>query len=268
MRLIENVRFIVENLRPTDVVDIFLVWIVIYRSLLLIKRTSAAQILSGLGIIAIAYIGSIWAGLSTLNWLLEQFFNHLFLILVILFQSEIRRALAHIGRNPFFTGVSAIEETQVVEELAKGAIQLAQKRIGALIVIEREIGLEDFVEVGTKLDSVVTAEILNSIFVPTGPLHDGALIIRGGRAFAAGCFLPLTKNPNVDKNLGTRHRAALGLTEETDAVVLVVSEENRSVGMVINGQIKHDLDHGSIRQMLYQIFHLEQEFRTREPNEA
>jgi diadenylate cyclase len=190
------------------------------------------------------------------------------LILVILFQGEIRRALAHIGRNPFFTGVSAIEETQVVEELAKGAVQLAQKRIGALIVIEREIGLEDFIEVGTKLDSILTAELINSIFVVTSPLHDGALIIRGGRAFAAGCFLPLTKNPNVDKNLGTRHRAAFGLTEETDSVVLVVSEENRSVGVVINGQITADVDHASLRKMLYQAFHLEQEFKIREPHEV
>ncbi len=262
LRIVDNVRFILENLRLADVIDILLVWVVVYRALLLIKRTSAAQILSGLGIIAIAYIGSIWAGLSTLNWLLEKFFNHLFLILVILFQSEIRRALAHIGRNPFFSGVSAIEETQVVEELAKGAVQLAQKRIGALIVIEREIGLEDFIEMGTRLDSILTAELINSIFVPTSPLHDGALIIRGGRAFAAGCFLPLTKNPTVDKNLGTRHRAAFGLTEETDSVVLVVSEENRSVGAVINGRITHDLDHASLRKVLYQAFQLEQEFKT------
>jgi diadenylate cyclase len=261
-RLFENVRFILENLRTTDVVDIFLVWVVVYRALLLIKRTSAAQILSGLGIIAIAYIASIWAGLSTLNWLLEKFFNHLFLILVILFQSEIRRALAHIGRNPFFSGVSAIEETQVIEELAKGAIQLAQRRIGALIVIEREIGLEDFIEMGTKLDSVLTAELISSIFNPASPLHDGALIVRGGRAFAAGCFLPLTKNPNVDKNLGTRHRAAFGLSEETDSVVVVVSEENRSMGVVINGQITQDLDHASLRKILYEAFQLDQDFKT------
>ncbi|MGE3975347.1 MAG: diadenylate cyclase CdaA [Bdellovibrionales bacterium] len=262
-RLIDNVSFILTNLRLLDVLDIFLVWIIVYRALLLIKRTSAAQILSGLGIIAIAYIGSIWAQLSTLNWVLEKFFNHLFLILVILFQSEIRRALAHIGRNPFFTGVSALEETQVIEELAKGAIQIAQKRYGALIVVEREIGLEDFIEVGTKLDSVITAELMNSLFLPSSPLHDGALIVRGGRAFAAGCFLPLTKNPNIDKNLGTRHRAAIGLTEETDAVVLVVSEENSSVGVVMGGHMTADVDHATVRKILYSVFNLESEFQER-----
>ncbi len=262
-RLFENVSFVVSNLRLLDVVDIFFVWIIVYRALLLIKRTSAAQILSGLGIIAIAYIGSIWAQLSTLNWVLEKFFNHLFLILVILFQSEIRRALAHIGRNPFFTGVSALDEAQVIEELAKGAVQIAQKRFGALIVIEREIGLEDFIEVGTKLDAVITAEMMNSIFLPASPLHDGALIIRGGRAFAAGCFLPLTKNPTVDKNLGTRHRAAIGLTEETDAVVLVVSEENNSVSVVIGGHLTADVDHSTVRKILYSVFNLESEYQER-----
>lgn len=265
-RLVDNLSFIINNVRFTDVIDIFLVWVIVYRSLLLIKRTSAAQILSGLGILAIAYIGSIAAGLSTLNWLLEKFFNNLFLILVILFQNEIRRALAHIGRNPFFTGVSSIEETQVIEEISKGAVQVAQKGYGALIVIEREIGLEDFIEVGTTLDAVVTAEVINSIFIPTSPLHDGALIIRGGRAYAAGCFLPLTKNPNVDKNLGTRHRAAIGLTEETDAVVIVVSEESNSAGLVVAGQITPDVDHNILRKMLYSIFNLEQETRVEAPS--
>ncbi|HEX4922602.1 MAG TPA: diadenylate cyclase CdaA, partial [Bdellovibrionales bacterium] len=208
----------------------------------------------------IAYIISIWAGLSTLNWLLEKFFSQIFIILVILFQSEIRRALAHIGRNPFFSGVSAIEETQVIEEIAKGALQVAQRGYGALIVIEREIGLEDFIEMGTRIDSVVTAELILSIFQPGSPLHDGALIIRGGRAYAAGCFLPLTKNPNVDKNWGTRHRAAIGLTEETDSVVLVVSEENKQVSLCIGGQLSPDLDHASIRRQLYSLFHLQDEY--------
>lgn len=264
VRLADNIRFIFSNLRPQDVIDIFLVWVVVYRALLLIKRTSAAQILSGLGIIAIAYIISIWAGLSTLNWLLEKFFSQIFIILVILFQSEIRRALAHIGRNPFFSGVSAIEETQVVEEIAKGAIQVAQRGYGALIVIEREIGLEDFIEIGTRVDSVVSAELIQSIFIPTSPLHDGALIIRGGRAYAAGCFLPLTKNPNVDKLLGTRHRAAIGLTEETDSVVIIVSEENKQVGICIGGQISSDLDHATIRRQLYALFHLQDEYTPEE----
>ncbi len=209
--------------------------------------------LSGLGILAIAYVVSVWVDLSTLNWLLDKFFSNLFVIVVILFQSEIRKALAHIGRNPFFTGVSAVEETQVVEEIVKGAVQLAQQKTGALIVIEREISLDDFIEMGTKIDSDASSELLSSIFQSTSPLHDGAVILRGGRLFAAGCFLPLTKNTNLNKNWGTRHRAAIGITEETDAVVIVVSEETASVGIAMGGRISSDLDMATIRKTLYSV---------------
>ena len=256
-----NLRLLFSNFRPIDLIDMVVVWFVIYRVLLLIKRTRAVQMLSGLGIIAIAYIVSIWMELFTLNWLLEKFFSNLFIIIVVLFQHEIRRGLAHIGRNPFFTGVSVVEETQVIEEICKVSVTLAQRKIGALIVVEREIGLEDYIEVGTKIDSNVNAELINSIFIPSSPIHDGALIIRGGRILAAGCFLPLTKNPNVDKNLGTRHRAAIGLTEETDAVVIVVSEENMQVSLVIGGQITSDLDMPTLRKALYKLFSLSQEYR-------
>jgi diadenylate cyclase len=259
--LFTNISLLFSSFRIRDVVDMVVVWLVIYRVLLLIKRTRAVQMLSGLGILAIAYITSIWLELYTLNWLLEKFFANLFIIIVVLFQSEIRRGLAHIGRNPFFTSISADEETLVIEELVKAGVILAQKKIGALIVIEREIGLEDYIEVGTRIDSTVNSELINSIFVNTSPIHDGALIIRGGRISAAGCFLPLTKNPNVDRNLGTRHRAAIGLTEETDAVVLVVSEENMQVSLVMGGQITPDLDMNTLRKALYNLFSLTSEYR-------
>ncbi len=255
--LITNLTSIVSHFRIQDLIDLFIVWVIIYRVLLLIRQTRAIQMLAGLGLLAIGYVTSIWLELFTLNWLLDKFFSNLFVIVVILFQSEIRRALAHFGRNPFFTGVTAFEETQVVEEIAKGSVGLAQKGLGALIVVEREIGLEDFVEVGTQLEAKVTSELLFSIFSLGSPLHDGALIVRGGKAHAAGCFLPLTKNPMIDKNLGTRHRAAIGLTEETDAVVLVVSEESRQVSIVTGGQMTPDLDHKAIRKNLYELFNLE-----------
>ncbi len=252
----ENLQFIFTQLRARDLLDMALVWVVVYRVLVLIRHTGTVQMLSGLGILAIAYLGSIWLELFTFNWILEKFFNNLFLIVVILFQGEIRRALAHIGSNPFFTGVSRVEETHIVEEIAKGAIGLSQKKLGALIVIEREINLEYFVEVGTEMDSVVSAEILYSLFQPNSPLHDGAVVIRNGRVWAAGCFLPLSKNPVLDKNLGTRHRAALGLAEETDAIVIVVSEENHRVGVVEAGMLAHDLDHAELRRKLYEGFGL------------
>jgi diadenylate cyclase len=245
--LLENFNFIFTQLRlPLDLIDMILVWLVVYRVLILIRHTGTVQMLSGLGILAIAYLMSIWFELYTFNWILEKFFNNLFLIVVILFQGEIRRALAHIGSNPFFTGASHVQ----------GAIQLAQKGVGALIVIEKEINLEYFIELGTEVDSAVSAEILNSIFHPSLPLHDGAVVVRGGRLWAAGCFLPLSKNPALDKNLGTRHRAAIGLTEETDALVIVVSEENNSVGIVEGGQMIADVDHATLRKGLYESYGL------------
>lgn len=260
---LDNLRSLFVQLRWQDLVDLLLVWFVIYRVLLLTKKSGAVQILSGMGILSIAYLMSIWMELITFNFLLEKFFANLFLIVVILFQGEIRRALAQIGSNPFFSGVSRVEETQVIEELAKGAIALAQKGYGALIVLEREIALEYFTEEGTPVNSSVSSELIQSIFHPSSPLHDGAIIIRSGKIHSAGCFLPLSKNPVLDKNLGTRHRAAIGLTEETDAFVLVVSEESRSVGIVHGGSFKPDVDHATLRQELYELFGL----RPRAPQE-
>lgn len=252
----DNLKTIYEHLRWQDVIDLILVWFVVYRVLLLTKKSGAVQILSGMGILSIAYLVSIWLELITFNFLLEKFFANLFLIVVILFQGEIRRALAQIGSNPFFSGVSRIEETQVIEEIAKGAMALAQKGYGALIVIEREIALEYFTEEGTPVKANVSSELIQSIFHPSGPLHDGAIIIRGGKIYSAGCFLPLSKNPALDKNLGTRHRAAIGLTEETDAFVLVVSEESCAVGFVHGGHLKTDVDHAGLRHELYEVFGL------------
>lgn len=260
-RLVDNIQMIFGQMRFHDLLDMVFVWLIVYRVLLLIRQTRAIQMLSGLGILAIVFIMSIWADLATMNWLLDKFFNNLFVIVVILFQNEFRKALAHIGRNPFFASVSALEETHVIEEIVKGSIQLAQKGYGALIVIEREIGLEDFLEEGTKLDAQVSSDILNSIFLPASPLHDGAVIIRGGRLNAGGCFLPLSRNPNLDKRLGTRHRAAIGLTEETDAVVVVVSEEFGQVGIALGGQLMMDLDMPSLRRKLYDLFSLQEGYR-------
>ena len=225
--------------------------------MLLTKRSGAVQILSGIGFLAIAYLLSIQFQLITFNWILEKFFSNLFIIVVILFQAEIRRALAQIGSNPLFIGTSMLEEAHIIEEISRGSIELAQKGVGALLVIEREIGLDYFVEVGTEMDANLTSEVLQSIFLPASPLHDGAVVIRGGRILWAGCFLPLSKNLALDKNLGTRHRAAIGLSEETDALILVVSEESNSVGMVQGGKLTSDVSHSDIRQSLCEAFGVE-----------
>lgn len=233
-----------------------LVWMVVYRVLILIKRTGTIQMLSGLGVLAIFYILSISFELFTFNWILEKFFSNLFVIVVVLFQGEIRRALAQIGSNPFFTDVTGIQDTHVVEEMVKGAFAIAERGYGALIVLERDIMIDYHVEFGTEVDAKVSAELLVSIFHPTSPIHDGAVLIRGGKVHSAGNFLPLSKNPVLDKNLGTRHRAAIGLTEETDAIVVIVSEENKTVGLVQAGHLNVMSDVGDLRQALYEVYGL------------
>lgn len=254
--MLDNVWFIVSHLRLQDFADMVLVWIVVYRILILIKKTGTIQMLSGLGVLAIAYILSIWLELFTFNWILEKFFSNLFVIVVILFQGEIRRALAQIGSNPFFSDVSAVQETYIIEEIAKAAFSMQDKGYGALIVIERDILVDYHIEFGTEMDSKVSAELLASVFHPTSPMHDGAVLIRGGKIHSAGNFLPLSKNPVLDKNLGTRHRAAIGLTEESDAIVIIVSEENKSVGVVQGGHLTVLQDMGDLRQALYDVYGL------------
>ncbi len=251
--LIASAKYLIDQISIKDIIDLILVWLVVYRALLLTKKTGAVQILSGIGVLAIVYFISIWFELITFNWVLELIFSNLFLIVVILFQAEIRRALAQIGSNPFFFGESAIEARHNIEELAQGAIQLAQKGHGALIVIEREIVIDYFIEEGTHIDAAVSSEILNAIFSPDSPIHDGAVIIRNGRIYSAGCFLPLTQNPALQRHWGTRHRAGMGLSEQTDSIVLVVSEESRSVGLFNAGHFLPGLDHAKLRTEMYKI---------------
>lgn len=250
----EHWRGLLSQVKPLDLVDLLLVWIVVYQVLLLIKKSGAAQILSGLGVLAFAYMTSIWLELVAFNYLLEKFFSNLFLIVVILFQAEIRRALAHIGSNPFLSSVSRLDEAHLVDELSKSLIACAQKGYGALIVIEREISLDYFVEEGVPVNAEVSADLIQSIFNPDSPIHDGAVLIRNGRLQSAACFLPLSKNSALDKNLGTRHRAAIGLTEETDAYVFVVSEEQNLVSAASGGMLSASLDHADVRSILFELF--------------
>jgi len=192
--------------------------------------------------------------LYTLNWILDNFLTSILLVIVVLFQNDIRRALTEVGRNPFFGLKERTTYGLMLEELTRAASRLADRRIGALIVLEREVGLNDYMEAGTTIDAAVSKELVESIFMPAAPMHDGALVIRRGRIAAAGCILPLTTNPNVTKTLGTRHRAAIGITEETDAVVVVVSEEGGTASLVREGRITRDLDAAALRTALQQLF--------------
>ncbi len=237
-----------------DTVDILLVYYLFYRLLLIIKGTRAFQMLIGIGLIVLALIASRTLEFYTLDWIIHSFWSQIVLAVVILFQPEIRRALAQVGERHLFRSLSAVEGSKFVEETVKAAVSMANKRIGALIVLERDTDLSTIVEMGTELDAKVTKELLVSIFLPYSPIHDGAAIIRGGRIIAAGCFLPLTLSSNLSKALGTRHRAAVGLTEESDAVVVVVSEETGEISIVSHGLIEHNVETPVLRKTLSEIF--------------
>ncbi|MBN1115013.1 MAG: diadenylate cyclase CdaA [Oligoflexia bacterium] len=227
--------------------------------LILIKGTRAVQMLTGLAIIGIFYFISMRLGLLTVHEILSRFFSYLFIIVIIIFQDDVRRVLTNVGKTPFFRMLSSAkaDSEKLVEELVKACVALSRKRIGALIVLEKSMGLKNFIEVGIQIDSKVNAELVVSIFIPASPIHDGAIIISEGKIIAAGCFLPLTRNPNVERSLGTRHRAAIGLTEETDSVVVVVSEEQREISVAVEGELTRGLDGPALRRVLNAVLGIE-----------
>ncbi len=247
---VEMLGYITTNFDPwRDTLDIFLVALGVYWLLLLIRGTRAFQILGGVVVLMSAGLASEIFQLVTLGRILEALTAPGLIIIVVLFQHDIRRALARVGRG-FFPSVSVQEETQMLEEVIRAAQALAQKRIGALIVLEREIHLNDQIESGTALDATVSKDLLISLFIPHSPLHDGAVVIQNGRLAHAGCILPLTLNDNLPDGVGTRHRAAVGITEETDAVVIVVSEETASISVVVAGVMTGGLDGPKLRVQL------------------
>lgn len=241
-----------SGLGPREALDIALTWWLLYRVMLVLRGTRAFQSLVGLGMLGVLYLASARLGLFTIRWALDSFFVYIALAVLILFQDDLRRGLARTGGS-FFMGSSADSEALPVEELVQAAFSLASRRIGALVVLERQASLGDLVESGHPLDARVTQELLMTLFHPTSPLHDGAVVIRKGRVAAAKVFLPLSLSKDIARYFGTRHRAALGLTEETDAVVLVVSEERGSVSLVQAGALTLLSDTNDLRQRLQEI---------------
>jgi uncharacterized protein (TIGR00159 family) len=248
--LLELRDYLAANFDPLrDTLDIALVALGIYWLLLLIRGTRAVQILVGLIVLMAASAASEFFELVTLRLILEYFLSSAVLIIIVLFQHDIRRALARVGRG-FFPAVSAEQESQIAEEVVRAAQALAQRRIGALIVLERETGLLDQIEGGTALDAEVSKDLLVSIFQPHSPLHDGAVLIQNGRVSKAGGILPLSARSDLPEGLGTRHRAAVGITEETDAVVVVVSEQTGAISLVLGGELLRPLDPPRLRGAL------------------
>src|SRR6266404_5489826 len=234
-----------------DLADIVVVSILIYEVLKLIRGTRAVQMALGGGVLVALFYGSRWGHLETVNWLIRNLFGYIVFAVIVLFQSDIRRALAHLGRAPFFRYFAKPESAEEsIEELVVAASMLSAQRIGAIIAIERQIGLRNYIEGGIPLDAVLTYDLLLSIFQPVSPLHDGAVIVQEDRVAAGACFLPLTVNPKLGKELGSRHRAAIGLTEENDAVAIVISEETGSISVVSDGQIERGLTADALRSRL------------------
>ena len=245
---------IIKLIRWQDILDILLVTTILYRVLLIIKGTKAAQMLIGIGVLFVALLFSKYLGLYTIDWIIQSLWAQIVLAVIILFQPEIRKTLAQMGEARFLPSFASAEGMRSIEEVVRASIALASRQIGALIVIEKETSLNDFIEMGTQLDAKVTHELLLSIFHPTSPIHDGAVIIRGNRVVAAGCFLPLTLSIDISKAFGTRHRAGIGLTEETDSVVIIVSEETGSITTAIGSSIEKNVDMGTLRDFLTEHF--------------
>ena len=248
---------ILHNSSLIDIVDILLVALIIYELIILSRQTRAIQVLKGLGILILFRLVSQWIGLTSINWMLEKVLNSGVLVLVVLFQPELRRALGEIGRG---TKISSLRfkapdgGEKVIDELIECCLHLSKRRVGALIVFEQKTGLKDVIDTGCALDSLISAPLLENIFEPNTPLHDGAVIIRDQRIVAAACVLSLSQSDSIPRDLGTRHRAALGISESTDAIVLIVSEETGIISMTRSGKIIRHLDADSLRRILNEIY--------------
>lgn len=232
------------------VLDILLVYALIYWGLLLLRGTKSVRTLFGLLLLTIVYTSVRLMGLQTITWIFEQFFSSFILVILILFQDEIRRALSRLGISVFNQNRLTDEAKGGLNNIVKAVNSLSTSKIGALIVIERDADVKDFIQEGTMINSEIVEELLYSIFLPYSPLHDGAVIVRDNKLMSAGCFLPLTKNPSISKSLGTRHRAAIGLTEHTDSLVIVVSETDGKISLCSDGEINRGLDLASLNNQL------------------
>lgn len=243
-----------QQISPKDLFDIFIVSLIIYQALLIVHGTRAVQILVGLGFTIALFWFSVSFKLYSLNWILQHFFDSFFIIAIILFQDQIRAALASVGGRNFINASSGEIADQEIEEVVEVCGVLSRERIGALIAFEKTNGLSNYTATGTKMDCEIHSDILYALFQSHSPLHDGAVILKGGKIAAAGCFLPLSKNIEIDRHLGTRHRAAIGLSEVTDAVVVTVSEETGGIKIAFGGEFYACENEKHLRQYLKHLW--------------
>lgn len=227
-----------------NIIDILLVWFVVYKLITVIKGTKAVQLLKGIFVIIIARLVTQALNLETLGWIMQQVLEWGFLAIIIIFQPELRRALEQLGRGRLFSSSTLNEESErnrLIEAMSKSVSYMAKRRIGALISIERDTGLSEYIETGIPMNSDLTSELMINLFIPNTPLHDGAVVVQKNRIAAAACYLPLSESPFISKELGTRHRAALGISEVTDAITIVVSEETGAISLTANGDLHRNL---------------------------
>lgn len=238
-------------------IDILIVAFVMYKLTLLIRGTRAVQLIKGLAVLVIATAVSSLFNLYTINWLLRQAMTALVVALPVVFQPELRRALEKLGRGKFLAHPTLvpgeINWSKIIAEITRAAAVLAKNRTGALIVVERETGLVEHIDTGVKIDGILSAEFLVNIFIPKTPLHDGAVIVRGDRVAAAACFLPLSENPYLTSDLGTRHRAGIGITEHSDAVAIIISEETGTISLAVEGALTRNLDEAALQGRLIEL---------------
>ena len=236
-----------------NLLDILLVWFIIYKLFNIIRGTKAIQLLKGIFVIVVVRSLSGLIGLNTLQWLMDQVVTWGVLAIIIIFQPEMRRALEQLGRGKLFSRNNVPEDNvqeRLVEDIVKASAYMAKRRIGALISIEKETGLGDYIETGIPLEAHISSELLINIFIPNTPLHDGAVILQDNRIQAAACYLPLSESPFISKELGTRHRAAIGISEVTDCLTIVISEETGSISLTKSGELYRNLDQETFREML------------------
>ena len=245
---------IIKNIRLVDILDIAIVAYAFYKFLMLVRETRAEQLIKGIIVLLIASKISEWSKLYMIHYILKNTLTLGVVALLIVFQPELRRALEYIGRSKLFSknlGESIDKEAEgILNELSIAIAEMSRKKIGALIVMERQTGINEIIETGLKIDSRIISELILNIFTPKTPLHDGAIVIRSDRIVSAGCLLPLTSDFTLNKELGTRHRAALGMMENSDAIVVVVSEETGIISVAIDGKLKRYLDIDSMRKIL------------------
>ena len=255
--LLEQFQALARTIGILDVIDTGLVAFFLYRLCIMLKNTRAAALVKGLMVLAALVIVSKWLNLHVINWILEKAMTMMMVALPVVFQPELRRALEQIGRGRLFRKRVELDEAELndmIEAVANAAVIMGQRKVGALIVFERAVGLEERIETGIKIDGLVTDSLLLNIFEKDTPLHDGAVIIRGNRIIAASCLLPLTDARGLSQELGTRHRAAIGISEQSDALVVVVSEETGTVSVTRNGEIYRYLRREDVVDMLQSAF--------------